>query len=233
MLGRAFAAALFVSSLAACGGPEPQFRESRLPDLDRRPMHVSIVGLYQDGLLRADGWSDFGATLTQGLGTAGCEAFYSKSLDEGRPSLASSIDHVTRVVGVTDELLAALAPAAKGDTVLLLSIGAHPERSVTAVAAPRQIVGGNGRLRNAPRDEPRSFVVEGSVDLSATFFSVATKKPVAELAMTLPGDDVDAAMRRFGAELARRFPAAKCAGWTADAPLDEAAIEALTPKDAP
>ncbi len=231
MLTRALSLGLL--ALAACGGSDPQVHVSRLPDFDRRPMKVSVVGVFEDGLLRADEWTDLGPTLATPLGGGGCDAFYSQILDTDHPALASAIDHVTRVTGVTDALLSALAPAAKGDVILLVSKGAHPPGTTKTVAAPRQYAGMNQHLRNQPRDAPREIETEGSIDLSASFFSLRDRRLVAQLEVSYPGDAVAEASRRFADELLRRFPSMTCAGWDRDAKIDETTIEAMVPTDPP
>ncbi len=229
MLARAVSLVLLLASLDACAPGESQLRVDYAPDFDRGPKAVSVVGAYQGGLLRAEAWADLAPSLAGAFGGAVCEPFYSKELDASNPSLASSIDHYTKANGVTDELLRDLAPAATTDTLVLITVGAHAETSMTPEAAPAQsMMPGRRGSRPRPPSAPgtRTVTHEMAIDLSVSFYSIRKGHLVAQMDMSSTGATQEEAVVHFADEMRKRFPSTTCAAWKQDARIDEAKIQA-------
>jgi len=138
---------------------------------------------------------------------------------------------------VSDELLGRLSPAAEGDTIMLVTLGAHTEKTVVAIdstpsASPLPGRGGR-RTRQAPPHKTAGEINESSFELSASFYSVRSRHLVAQMDMIYPGDTIDAALHLFVSDLKTQFPGTKCASWKRDVTIDENAIQALADAASP
>ena len=155
------------------------------------------------------------------------------TLENANGALSSAIDDYARSNGPTDELLAQIAPAARGDLILVFTFagklpvakaeGAHrgdelgapgrrPERS-----APDRRAGGGRRASRSPSFAPAD---PNELDISASLFSVAQGRSVGLVAMQYSGDSVDDAIAKFAAQLAEALPQARCEGWDWTAKID-------------
>jgi hypothetical protein len=170
--------------------------------------------------------------VSRSLGASRCVAAYSEALLASNGALSSAIDDYARSNGPTDELLSQLAPAAKGELVLVMTIaGRLPVKQSNALQAggsPAPNIGGGSRGAGMAGPGPgrrmrRPMSGEGDtneLDISASLYSVAQRRSVALYGMQYSGDSVDDAIARFADQLGRSLPGAQCAGWDWDAKVD-------------
>jgi hypothetical protein len=194
---------------------------------------VSVFGVYKDGQMSPDAWDALRPRLEPVLGGR-CEIAGSDPLADG--PLRSAVDDYARTNGPTDDLLAQLAPAAKGDLILVLVEAGRlppPDEKVSVVnsqapagPSPSAAKGGSGfavfkpdkRSANGPSDV---------LQLSASVFSVGQRRSVAVVDMQYSGDSIDEARSEFAAAVARLLPAARCKGWDWRSPVDAERIRSL------
>jgi hypothetical protein len=225
-----------LASLAGCGAPGVHFT-TKLAD-GFAPAHptVSVLGVYKDGQMNSDAWDTVAPRVSRALGASRCVAAYSEPLLSTSGVLSSAIDDYSRANGPTDELLAQLAPAAKGELVLVMTIaGKLPVKQTGSPlgggGAPQPSLGGGsrgggmggpggggrgGRMRGPAAGEADT----NELDVSASLFSIAQGRSVALYGMQYSGDSVDDAIAQFANQLARSLPGAQCAGWDWDAKID-------------
>jgi hypothetical protein len=203
---------------------------------------VSVLGVYKDGQMSADAWETMAPTLSPSLGATDCSDGYSEAMRSTHEALSSAIDDYARSNGPTDELLAQLAPAARGDLIVVITFAgklpaAKAKPSVATNSGPmgvgqsgaRGARGGSGGRRTS---NARSFAAPdpNELDISATVFSVAQGRSVGLVAMQYSGESVDEAITRFAAQLRDALPQARCDGWDWTAKVDEERIrQAIDP----
>ena len=236
--------AAFVASLGACGD-EIQFTSRHADEVapnDR--VTVTVLGVFKDGIMSQDAWEVLGPRLSRGFHGAACAAAYFPAPAAGAASttdagaapahpttdetLAHAIEDYARDNGVTDDLLAELAPMAEGDLIVTFTIAGHPPALIEAgtsfprtTPAPRPMRGGMmpQRQRAAPPG-PRSN--NNAYEVAASFYSRKYHRSVALLAMTYRGASEDDALTLFVNKLSAFFPNATCAG-VASAAIDPGA----------
>jgi hypothetical protein len=210
---------------------------------DFSPPHhvVSVLGVYKDGKMSSEAWDGIAARVSRSLGAASCEAAYSEIATSPNHALWSAVDEYTLANGPTDDLLAKIAPAARGDLVLVVIVAGKlptPEkikvqdenqnrRSAGNMAPQGGGMGGGGGLprANGPMFRPHAPPAAlDRLDLSASLFSVPKAASVALVALEYSGESVDEAITGFTAKLASALPGATCTGWNWDAKIDPEAI---------
>jgi hypothetical protein len=224
---------LLATAVIACDEGDARFATRFASDFAPARHTVSVLGVYKDGRMSSDGWQALAPRVAPALGAAYCEVGY-ETLASANRALADAIDEYTRADGPTDDLLAQLTPAAKGDLVLVVTFaGKLPQRMSDAGApgrasAPSAMGGrGGGRvggIRGAGRMR-RSSTSEGTtdnnlLDISASLFSVTQKNSVALVAMQYSGKSLDDAIEKFAAKLAQSLPSVACVGWNWEAKID-------------
>ena len=134
---------------------------------------------------------------------------------------------------------AQLAPAAKGDLILVLTLaGKVPakekgplaeEAAAAAGGAARGRTGGGGQGGGGDpmRGSPRRKKDTNALDLSASVFSVAGGHSVALLAMQYSGLNADEAVTLFSSRLAQELRGSTCGGWSWDVPIDASHIRQM------
>ncbi len=226
-----------VASLSACGTPGARFTTKFAAGFDPAHHMVSVLGVYKDGQMNSDAWETVAPQVSRSLGANHCVAAYSEPLLMSHGALSAAIDDYARSNGPTDELIAQLAPAAKGELVLVMTIaGKLPIKQnsspLAGGATPTPSLGGSqrsgmgggmgggagggGRMRGPPPGGGDT----NELDVSASLFSVAQGRSVALYAMQYSGDSVDDAIAQFAAQLAKSLPGAQCVSWDWDAPID-------------
>jgi len=195
---------------------------------------VSVLGVYKDGRMSEGGWAILKPHVLPALGGGVCTPGYDVLAPADSP-LAQAIDDYTVADGPTDELLAQLAPAARGDLILVLTLaGRLPvQRKVDVTATPQSGSaapgggaggGGGGRWSNVTPTGPED---PNALDISASLYSVRDARSVGLLALQYRGDSVNEAMAKFGARLANTFPRAVCADWNGDVKIDPERIRRI------
>ena len=225
MVRRASSVAMVLAPLVFACGSDALFTTVLAPDFAPGRHSVSIFGVYKDGRMDSDAWSQFAGPIQQMLRGGSCEADYGGALVSHDEPLTSAIDDYAAANGPTDDLMAQLAPAAQGDLILVLSVaGDLPVREkVTVKDPPRQVGAG-------PAYGPRGKRASGDTNalrITATFFSVARLHSVAAIDLEYTGTVRDEAFAKFDAQLTQFLSTCSCAGWRADAELHPDQIRRL------
>jgi hypothetical protein len=186
---------------------------------------VSVLGVYREGRMAPEHWETVGPYVSTALGTDACEAEYNTLVTASDP-LAAAIDDYTREDGPTDALLAQIAPAAKGDLLLVLTVDGRLRRPDGGAPSPSPGPGPGRRARGmhagaAPR---RPSAEASTLEVSALLFSVSQGRSVARVGLVYTGTSVEDAMTKFAKKLAETFPQMQCTGWNRDAQIDPARI---------
>jgi hypothetical protein len=174
--------------------------------------------------MSAEAWDALAPGVAPALGGGSCEVAYGPRLLAGRADVAAALDEYTQASGPTDDLLAALAPAAKGDVLMVITVAGRPpspesnRADAPALAQTTSPMGGGGRMGGAGGGgrRPRRRATPTDMDhleLTAALYSVPEKRPVGLVALEYTGRTQQDAVTRFGAALARALPGARCAGW--------------------
>jgi hypothetical protein len=220
-----------LTSLPGGCGAGAEFETRVAPGFNPQHHAVSVIGVYKDGQMSAEAWSVIGPRLASSLGTGGCPAGYALASANGPSGLVAAIDDYARANGPTDDLLAQLAPAAKGDLLLTVTVAGRPPTPEKTSVTGDTGSGGMGGTRGGPAPRPgrrgeHAPIDTNVLDVSASLFSVSAHRSVAEIAMTYSGATVDDALTRFAQRLATDLPGATCAGWDWAAPVDAEHIRA-------
>ncbi|MEI9937374.1 MAG: hypothetical protein WDO69_09115 [Pseudomonadota bacterium] len=214
-----------VLSVTACNNGGAHFSTETASDFTPASHTVSVLGVYKDGRMAVDVWDQLAPHLADALASAPCDIGFD-SLVTSNQELADAIDERARAEGPND-LLAQLAPAARGDLLLVLTFSGKPPQQQTLAeppaGAPVNNSMGSPRKRGAHSGNGHG-ADPNRLEVSAALFSVAQNRPFALLGMTYGGQSVDDAMTRFGAELARTIPHSKCVGWNWDVKIDPATL---------
>jgi hypothetical protein len=181
---------------------------------------VSVLGVFRDGRMSADSWIPIGPPLSTVLGQEAdlCDAAYGDRLQQERPELYTFLDEDTRSNGITEDMLAKIAPQADGELILTISVHgrivqATPEHEPPPPPAAAPTRGGGGRGRGQTRPGPARSTAPGGLDLSASLYSIHLHKSVARLNMNYTGTSVEEAFHRFAAEVGALVPGSTCSGW--------------------
>ncbi len=232
-MAAAAAVGLALLPFSACGS-DTSF-DVRYAPTYAPPRTVSVFGVFRDGRMSTESWDVMGARLSRPLGGAPCEVAVGARLQETAPSLVAALDDVTRAGGVTDEVLAELAPMAKSDVIVLFTVAGRPPQVLSdagpvARAPPstsRFNTGGRGgRAMTGPSSTTRR-TDRNAFEVSASFYSVSAKASVGLIAMAYEGSTVEDALEKFAAKLALELPGARCDGWNYGVSVDEARLRAL------
>jgi hypothetical protein len=229
-------AALMAFGLAssACGEEDINFAVKVAPGYSNTGNAISIFGIFKDGRMSPEAWDELGPRLSTAFHSGPCEVAVSSDLRRSNLALFTAIDDAGREEGITDVLLDRFAPAAVGNSILVITISGHAPKAKDAVhAATRSQMGGGmgrgggvGRRPSAAPREPdrRKGARAGDVfEISASLFSNPQHQSVAQVAMAYKGASEEEALTKFIAKLGESFPGAICRGWKPDAlPTDEA-----------
>jgi hypothetical protein len=228
--------AMLALAFVSCDEGDAHFTIKVASDFSPARHTVSVFGVYKDGQMSADGWEALAPRVGPAICVGDCEVGYN-TLAATHGALADAIDAYAQADGTTDDLLAKLAPAAKGDLVLVITFaGKLPVHGTDGGAAKSQQAPagmggrgggrrggmGGGRTRGASR--PESPKDTNLLDISASIFSVSQAKSVAQLSMQYTGASVDDAITRFATKLHESLPSTVCAGWNWGTSIDPEAI---------
>ena len=183
---------------------------------------VSVFGVYKDGQMSSSSWGSIGPKVAAALGASRCDPAFDATLATTNADLASAVEDYTRADGPTDDLLVQLAPAAKGDLILVVTFAGKlppPDKGPNITKEP-STMGGNGQGSMQNWKSRAAAPSTDELDLSASLFSVAHSQSVAVVAMQYTGGSIDDAIAKFATKLGHALPQATCAGWNWDAKLD-------------
>jgi hypothetical protein len=225
----------FVLASVSCDEGDAHFSIKFASDFSPAKHTISFLGVYKDGQMSADGWEALAPKVGPAICAGACEVGYNM-LAAANGALADAIDAYAQEDGPTDDLLAKLAPAAKGDVVLVLTLaGKLPVHGADAGARSQQTPaatggrgggrrGGMGGGRSRGPSRPESPKDTNLLDISASLFSVSQARSVAQVSMQYKGTSVDDAVTRFAAKLHESLPNTVCAGWNWGTTIDPEAI---------
>jgi hypothetical protein len=189
--------------------------------------------------MSAEVWEQtLGPPTSIALGAHACEAAYGSILSGYNQVLLSAIDDYARANGPGDDLLAQLAPAAKGDVIAVITVAGRlpaPSSQNADAGAARPSSpqaggrrggggggmggmrggGGGGRMASAMGTGEQS-----TLEMSASFYSVRERRSVGLIAMQYDGPSFEDAVTKFASKIAATLPRATCDGWNWDAPVD-------------
>ena len=222
---------------------DAQFATKYAPTFRHDGKTVSVFGLYKDGRMNAEAWTDFAPRFSEALGGAQCESLHGDVLLPNDRPVAEAVDDDTRADGVTDGLLDLFAPAAPGEAILVVTIAG---RLPTANAANANASAQTGQPRANPRGPgargagaaggglspvesggPHMYALaQDALEISAALFSVREHHTVAVVAMTYTGKSLDAAMAAFIAKLRAELPGMRCQPWNRDVHVEADRVRA-------
>lgn len=220
---------------AGCMG-DAQFTTRFASDYEQGRHVVSVLGVYRDGRMSSDAWGSIGPKISAALGAQSCNIAYAEPLVSTNGPLWSAIDDYARASGPTDELLMQLAPAAKGNLILVLTLaGKYPvpvAGPLAEEAAAASGASGAGRMGGPqgggpPPSSRRKHPEGNALDLSASLYSVAQRRSVALVALKYTGTSASEAIALFSSRLAEELRGTTCAGWSWDVPIDAAHIRQM------
>jgi hypothetical protein len=239
--------ALWLTSVS-CASNEATFGVRFAPGFAPPHHAVSVFGVYKDGQMSAEAWEALAPRLASWLGTDSCAAAYVDGANaKADAPLWAAVDDYTRSNGPTDDLLAEMAPASRGDLVMVLTVaGKVPEQEKVAPGPSTQpsmsgggggrgmggMGGGMGGTRGANpgamrHDRLTPAGAKDALDLAVLLYSPAEKKSVAEVSLEYTGHNLDDALAKFTAKLRESLPGASCAAWAWDSKVDPERVRRL------
>jgi hypothetical protein len=238
---------LLASFASACAEDVAQFDVKFAPEFQKGT--ISVLGVFKDGRLSPETWDELGPKISPVFGKGLCPIGYDAKLATTQPDLADTIDDYSRANGVTDDLLDQLAPAASGDSVLVVTVAGHPPKAPKdqgisgppASATPMAPRGGMGGMPGAggmggrrgqggmgtPTPMRPLAVDRNAYQISASLFSLRDHHTTALVSMGYSGQSADEALQKFVAKLQTSLAGQPCVGWNMSAPIDEKKIKAL------
>jgi hypothetical protein len=219
---RAGIAVVVAFAAASCGPGDSRFTTQVAPAFEPARHTVSVFGVYKDGQMSTDSWGGVAGAMSPVFGGNMCDAAYTDSFVASNPSLSSAIDDVVRADGFSDPLLTRIAPAAKGDLVLVLTMsGQLPVHLKTSLATEAAANGRPGSGRGTRGGRPSATRRDDNVlDISAILFSVRERRSVGVVENQYSGASFDQAIAAFAERLAHTLPGARCATWNWAIALD-------------
>jgi hypothetical protein len=207
--------ALLSILVAGCGGPDAYFRVEHATGFASGPTTVSVLGVFKDGLMNQDTWAAFAPEVSRALDQRACDAGYGEELRARNLEAFSTIEQQAGAGGVGDELLQMIAPAARGDFILVFQMYGRPPALDAHDLSRRVLIAHGGGAEPIHSDvSPRIAAMRRpALDISASLFSIRLRRTVALLSMEYTGPSTDAAIREFARKLGSTIPGASCSGW--------------------
>jgi len=196
---------------------------------------VSVFGVYKDGQMSSGAWDAIEPRFAQALGAPLCDAGYTDAFAGTHGALASAIEDYARADGPTDDLLTQIAPAARGDLILVVTFsGKLPAHATTEAHQDAPAIGGGpgggrGAMQGGGPRGPMAPRNTDELDLSASLFSISRSQSVGVVSLRYMGTSVDEAVSKLAARLEESIPGSACAGWNWDAKVDPEAVRHLDP----
>lgn len=225
------------ASMVSCT-PRLQWDTKLAPGFTASGHTVSVFGVYKDGQMSPEAWDALRPRLEPLLGGRACEIARGDSLAQDESPVLAAVDEYARTNGPTDDLLAQLGPAARGDLILVVVEAGNlppPDPKATVVDSPgpagpsaQGSSGSNSSGLSTFAPKRHSGAKNQDVlQLSASLFSVSQGRSVALVDLQYSGESVDEAIAEFAARVGRLFPGTTCAGWNWQANVDPERIRKL------
>jgi hypothetical protein len=215
---------------AASGCSKAQISTKFASDFAPGHHSISVFGVYKDGRMSSDSWGDLGRQIAPALGGGQCDPAYGGPVFSANRDLSAAIDDYASANGPTDDLLAQIAPAARGDLILVVTAAGQlpAQKKVSVQDQPHAHGAGSAYRSKAGKSGNKDKEFDPNVlQLSAQLFSVAEGHSVAVVDLKYTGDSADEALAKFTSQLAQSLPGSKCTGWDAEAKLDPDKIRQL------
>ena len=206
---------------ASCAEGSADFHARYEPGFAAGPRTISVFGVFHEGRMSPEAWTQLGPRLSAVLGQKSCEVGYGYQLANADPALYAAVDESVRDEGITEELLERFAAKAEGEMILVLSFNGH-----TTIGGGIDDGSGNRPTASAPLPgggrSPRGRGYKGpagrgarmsALGPSGTLFSVRRRRSVARLNMVYSGSNLDDAIGKFVARLGEVIPGSTCRGW--------------------
>ena len=213
---------------AACSADRPTV--SYAPGFVKENPKISIFGVFRDGRMNPEIWEDLGPAFATALHREACGIAVGGAMRISSAPLFNAIDGVARSDGITDELLEKFAPAATGDSILVIVMAGRlpkkaSESEVSTTTTTAAQMRGRGRRPGGTRPPgAHSHADHGFLELSASLYSKKMRQSVAMVEMTYRGASEKEAVQQFTEKIAAAFPGATCEGWLADLGVDPDAL---------
>lgn len=218
---RLWPGALALLALTSCAEGSTSFQVRYEPGFTPGPATISVLGVFHEGRMNRESWSQVGPPLSALLGQRSCEVAYSDELANDNPDLYTAFDESVRNEGIGEELLTRLAPYAEGSLILVVTLNGH-------VTVSRGIDDGSARGGGNVPQPGRGAQMRGGrgpggprgrgaelpeVEIAGTLFSVQSHHPVARLHMVYSGSSFDEAIGKFVGRIGELVPGSSCRGW--------------------
>ena len=219
---RAFVACPLVAALAAlaalpgCGPARTAYDVNLAPGFRREGATVAVFGLFKDGRMNADVWSELSPRISPAFGAKLCEPGFGDALRELDPKRYDGMDEAARDTGVDAELLAPFAPYAGGDLIVVFQMNGRVRTENETFAVHKL----NARRMGLDHETMTASRGAGSffgLEMTAMLYSVSAHDMVGQVVMRFTGESLEEAMTNFADKLRATLPGATCARWKWDA----------------
>jgi hypothetical protein len=238
--GGALLGIVLAASTAACAN-ETTLHVKVADGFKPGPTNVSVLGVFRDGRMSVDAWEPLALPISAALGAAQvCEPAFGTRLQRENAPLFASIDDDAKSDGITQDLLATLAPSAQGDMILSITMsgglqttdapsGGSKTRSTSGAPQIRGLGGRGmrgGRGKSQQREATTPAPTSKALQMSASLYSSRLHQPMAHVTVIYTGKNPDDALKLFSAEVGKIAPGSACKGWSWT-------VDALPPSLAP
>jgi hypothetical protein len=208
--------AVLACALPACGPARTAFDVDVAPGFRREGVSVAVFGLFKDGRMNADVWSELSSRISPAFGAKLCEPGFGDALRELDPKRYDGIDEAARDTGIDAELLAPFGPYAGADLIVVFQMNGRV-RTETETFAVHKVNARRMALDHETMTASRSAGSFFGLEMTAMFYSVSTHDMVGQVVMRFTGESVEEAMANFAAKLRATFPGSTCTSWKWDA----------------
>ena len=205
----------------SCAEGSANFHVRSEPGFVSGPTTISLLGVFHEGRMNRETWAQIGPQLSAMLGQRACEVAYGDKLGNENPELYATFEESVKSEGITEDLVARLAPSAQGDLILVVSLNGYTAisrgfeggSSRGGGSAPQPGSGTRMRNNRAPGGTQGGGASLPELEMAGTLFSARSHHPVARLNMAYSGSNVDDAIGRCVRRLDELVPGSSCRGW--------------------
>ena len=198
----------------SCGGPGARVVVRHAEPRPTEGSTLSILGVVKEGRMDQDAWRPLASEVLRDRDLSPCEVGYGKLLHATNPEAFQVVTQEVDAVGMGEEVLEMIAPAALGDFILVFQLydrlsgkkGSNIEHPLLAHGGGPEPTTSDVPSRVMPERAP-------AFELSAALFSVRAHHVVVHVSMRYTGPDIAHAVEDFGHKLDAAIPAMACRGW--------------------
>lgn len=213
-----FAIPLALAASSCADGPRIEARYA--PEFTPGRSTIAVLGAFHGGRLSADSWYPLAPHVSSALGRSKCDAAFGDTLKQADPELYEKIDADVAENGITDEMLARLAPKTDADVIMTFTVHGTLKRAVAPSSAGARDPMMPGYRSATAASNPgrgrrgRGRVVEWrGVEIAASLFSVKLGRSVGRITLRYGGSNVEAGLGVFASRLGAELPGSTCRGW--------------------